>query len=99
MWEMAPLGDPALTAADKARFLGIMAEQWGEQINGGAALVRSWPRALSVAERGWSRARSGDDGGWNSAVGRFQAMSCHLRRRGIPSSPIGPSYCSYPGDV
>ena len=99
MWEMPVLSDPALTAADKARFLGVMAEQWGEQINGGAALVRTWPRALSVAERGWSVARSSDDGGWQAAVGRFQAMSCHLRRRGIPSSPIGPSYCSFPTDL
>jgi N-acetyl-beta-hexosaminidase len=37
---------------DKHLVLGVMAEVWGEQINGGTALTR-WPRALAVAERGW----------------------------------------------
>jgi hexosaminidase len=52
--------------------------------------VRIWPRAFATAERLWSDidVRSISDA--TSRLGEFQ---CHISRRGIPSSPIGPGYC------
>ena len=94
-----PIGDPALTKEQKGKVIGLLAEMWGEQINGGSVEQRIFPRALSVAERSWTS----DDhfhpsGIWDSEFyaeveGRLNKMSCTLNRRGIQSSPSAPGHC------
>ena len=54
MYSIEPLGDPALTDAQKSKVIGLVAEMWGEQINSGTVENRIFPHALAMAERGWS---------------------------------------------
>ena len=94
-----PLGDPALTQEQKDKVIGLLAEMWGEQINGGSVEQRIFPRALSVAERAWTAAMHFHPSGiWDNAFygeveGRLNQMSCTLNRRGIRSSPSAPGHC------
>lgn len=102
MYAFDPLGDPALTAEQKARVIGLLAEMWGEQVNGGTIEQRIFPHALAVAERSWTSADHFDPQPrvWDSAFyaeveGRLNAMSCTLNRRGVQSSPSAPGHCSW----
>ena len=96
-----PVGDPALSEAQKRRVIGLVAEMWGEQINSATIEQRIFPHALAVGERGWTDASHFHPSGiWDpefySAVeGRLNAMSCTLNRRGVRSSPSAPGFCSY----
>jgi hexosaminidase len=56
MYAFDPVGDPALTAAQRAKVVGLVAEMWGEQIDSAVVEQRIFPHALAVAERGWTAA-------------------------------------------
>ena len=98
MLAVEPLGDPELTAAQKANLVGVCAEMWGEQIGPSNALTRIFPRVLAAAEVGWSGPRSerglaarADE----STLARFQALACTLNRRGVPTAHIRPGHCRF----
>jgi N-acetyl-beta-hexosaminidase len=99
MYDFDPVGDPALTAEQKEKVIGLLAEMWAEQVNPATIEQRIFPHALATAERGWTVAShfpAQRDSGFYAAVeGRLNAMSCTLNRRGVQSSPSAPGYCSW----
>ena len=89
-----PLSDSRLSAEEKGRVLGGMAEQWSEQVDGSSIEARMWPRALAVAERMWSPQTVKMDE--NVTLARLQKASCQaLERRGIRGGPVEPSFCPW----
>ena len=95
MYAFDPVGDPALTKAQKEKVVGLVAEMWGEQINSAVVEQRIFPHALAVAERGWTAAAHFESIDYAEVEGRLNKMSCTLNRRGIESSPSAPGHCSW----
>lgn len=87
--------DAGLTTKMQSLILGLEAEEWGEQTNPLTVVQRAWPRTLAVAERSWS---AKDVVNLLDAEARINRMSCHLNRRGIPSSPTRPGHCTFAFD-
>ena len=88
MYNFDPVGDPALTEAQKAKVIGLVAEMWGEQINSGVVEQRIFPHALAVSERGWSSAAHFEPEGGRGAEFYVRPMSfdqrCSSPRVGVP---------------
>lgn len=72
-----------------ALVLGGHASMWGEQVDSSNFMSRVWPRASSMSERLWSGEASDD----YTIRDRMANFRCHMVRRGIDASPIGPGFC------
>ena len=87
------------TDEQKELVLGGTACMWGEWVDGTNLLSRSWPRALSIAERLWSSIHTTDV---TDAEHRLREHRCRYLMRGIPAqNGIQSVYCRYewPGPV
>jgi hexosaminidase len=89
-----PLADGNLTAAERARVLGGVAEEWSERLDPSSIASFIWPRALATAERLWSAGSLVLD--LNVTAPRLLRASCQvLERRGVRSGPINPGFCPW----
>jgi hexosaminidase len=75
------------TKEQKNLILGGHASMWGERVDATNFLSRVWPRASATAEKLWTGNLTAAA---DSAASRLAAFRCHLVRRGIPASPVGP---------
>lgn len=77
----------------KRLVLGGEGAMWGEWVDGSNLISRTWPRAITVAEKLWSNAKMNSSA---AAVGRFHDQHCRMQQRGIRAEPVdGPGlFCA-----
>jgi len=93
-YQAEPFADPSLTAAEKARVLGGVAEMWSERLDATSVASFIWPRALAVAERLWSPADFLLDP--NATAPRMARAACQvLERRGVRGGAVEPGFCPW----
>ena len=88
------------TDEQKELVLGGTTCMWGEWVDGTNLLSRSWPRALSIAERLWSSIDTNRCKQMQKH--RLREHRCRYLMRGIPAqNGIQSVYCRYewPGPV
>lgn len=76
----------------KKRVLGGGACLWGEYVDGGNVITKTWTTTAAVAEKLWSPKEATKMAA--KAKRRFHAQHCRMQMTGIRAGPLdGPGFC------